>query len=183
MASVMKRVGLGVLLAVVAGPLLSDTVLRRTTLLVHDLEASIGFYSQLGLRPFYDASALATAERSVIGGNDLPLAGDPTDSRIVILIGPDEHTGMVGLLAYTDPELPPARRELVGLGRGDMVLMFYVDDVQMTYAALKAAGTRFHRQPYRYEVRDNAGQLRSSGWRMFAYDPDGRLIEIAQRDP
>ena len=160
----------------------ADTVLRRTTLLVDDLEQSIQFYSTLGLKPFYDAAARATDGRSVIGGDDLPLAGTPTDSRIVILIGPDDDTGMVGLLAYTQPQLKEARRELDGLGRGDVVLMFYVNDVQRAFAALKAAGTRFHREPYRYEVRNNEGQLRSAGWRMFAYDPDGRLIEIAQRD-
>ena len=182
----MKRSCLIILLSVFAGLVFTavhaDTVLRRTTLLVHDLDRSIDFYASLGLKPFYDAQSQATADETVIGGADLPLAGEPTASRIVILIGPDDDTGMIGLLAYTEPPLSEARRTLDGLGRGDVVLMFYVDDIQATFGALQGAGTRFHRRPYPYEVRNNQGELRSAGWRMFAYDPDGRLIEIAQRD-
>jgi catechol 2,3-dioxygenase-like lactoylglutathione lyase family enzyme len=160
----------------------ADSVLRRTTLVVSDISQSIEFYSGLGLRPFYDAQKSVETDGSILGGEDLPLAGEPGESRIVILIGPHEDTGMIGLLSYGSPKLPAVRNETEGLGTGDVILMFYVDDIHITRDALHAGGTRFHREPYRYEVRDNQGVIRSSGWRMFAWDPDGRMVEIAQRD-
>ena len=160
----------------------ADTTLRRTTLLVDDLHRSQAFYLALGLKPFYDAARTRAANGGVIGDADLPLAGKPNDSRIVILIGPDRNTGMVGLLAYGDPPLAKTRAPIVGLGRDDVVLMFNVDDIQATFRKLKDLGTRFHHTPYRYEVPGGDGQPVSAGWRMFAYDPDARLVEIAQPD-
>ena len=167
--------------AVASMPLNADTVLRRTTLLVNDLERSAQFYSKLGLKSYYDAEKSLKADGAIIGGEDLPLAGEPTESRIVILVGPEADSGMLGLLAYSAPPLSEDAAELDGLGRGDVVLMFNVDDIQAVHQALAAAGAQFHREPYPFEVRDNEGALRASGWRMFVYDPDGHLIEVAQK--
>jgi catechol 2,3-dioxygenase-like lactoylglutathione lyase family enzyme len=174
----------GLLLAVVlmVSPLSADTILKRTTLLVSDLERSISFYSALGLRPYYDAAKSIEADGAIIGGNDLPLAGEPGVSRIVILAGPDHDAGMLGLLAYQAPQLPASRRELSGLGRGDAILMFTVADIQQVHQAVVTLGARIHREPYPFEVRDNEGRLRASGWRMFVYDPEGRLVEVAQSE-
>ena len=180
--SLFRRIELTLLVLVVMSFADADTTLRRTTLLVNDLGRSEEFYLALGLKLFYDASRSRTDDSGVIGGADLPLAGNPSDSRIVILIGPDQDTGMVGLLAYDDPPLAQARASIEGLGRDDMVLMFNVDDIHGSYRKLKALGSRFHRPPYRYEVKEDDGRVRSTGWRMFVYDPDDRLVEIAQPD-
>ena len=158
----------------------ADTVLRRTTLVVHDLERSIEFYETLGLDRFYQSSRTVAEDSSVIGGADLPLSGSPGASEIVILIGPDADTGMIGLLSYTDPPLAPVRDNIDGIGRGDVILMFVVDDLHGVFEKLEKFGTRMHSAPYRYEVTDNDGQRVSSGWRMFVYDPDGHLIEVSE---
>jgi len=166
----------------VASLAMADTTLRRTTLLVSDLEASIRFYSALGMTPFYDASRNQRTDGSIIGENDLPLAGEPRKSRIYILTGADPDSGMIGLLSYSDPALESGVIGLDGVGEGEVILMFSVDDIQQTRQSFAALGVTMHREPYRYEVRNNDGKLQASGWRMFAYDPDDRLIEIAQRD-
>lgn len=178
----LSRVATLIVLAAISTVGFAETKLRRTTLLVNDIGRSIEFYHALGLRHFFESEKSQERDGGVIGGGDLPLAGAPSASRIVILIGPDDDTGMIGLLAYGDPSLASARAALEGVGQGDTILMFSVDDLQETYRKLREIGVRFHRKPYRYEVVDQSGRLRSTGWRMFAYDPDGRLIEIAQRD-
>jgi catechol 2,3-dioxygenase-like lactoylglutathione lyase family enzyme len=170
-----------VIAATVPAPLAADSVLRRTTLLVHDLEQSIAFYTALGLKPYYDARKSIGENGDIIGGKDLPLAAEPTDSRIVILVGPHSDSGMLGLLAYSGPKLPRARTDLEGIGEGDTILMFNVDDIHAVRDTLFAAGSKFYREPYPFEVRDDEGTLRAAGWRMFVYDPDGRLIEVAQQ--
>lgn len=170
------------LLVAVSPAVLADSKLRRTTLVVSDIERSIAFYSAFGLRHFFESERGLERDGGVIGGGDLPLAGAPSTSRIVILIGPDDDTGMIGLLAYGNPSLANARNTVDGVGRGDTILMFSVDDLQEAYGRLNDIGARFHRKPYRYEVLDSSGDVRSTGWRMFVYDPDGRLIEVAQRD-
>ena len=180
--SLIGRIGLLLLVLVLIPIADADTTLRRTTLLVDDLDRSEEFYLALGLKPFYDVSRSRSDGGGVIGGADLPLAGNPNNSRIVILIGPDQDTGMVGLLAYDDPPLAETRTSIKGLGRDDVVLMFNVDDIQRSHRKLKALGARLHRPPYRYEVKGDDGRVRSTGWRMFAYDPDARLVEIAQPD-
>lgn len=172
---------LTIALALIASAAPADTTLRRTTLLVADLDRSVAFYSALGLRPYYDARRSRKRDGNVIGQADLPLAGEPGSSRMVILIGPDTDTGMIGLLGYGKPALADARAPIEGQGVGDVILMLTVDDIQDSFQTLSALGTRFHREPYRYQVRDDSGTVKSSGWRMFAYDPDDRLIEIAQR--
>lgn len=55
--------------------------------------------------------------------------------------------------------------------RPDVNLIFRVRDVRQTHAALSAAGMQFLTAPQ---------QPAWGGWRCFAQDPDGYLIEIEQ---
>ncbi len=52
-------------------------------------------------------------------------------------------------------------------------LIFHVKDVRATYQALQAGGLKFLTPPY---------QPSWGGWRVFAQDPDGHLIEIEQAE-
>ncbi|MBM3512475.1 MAG: VOC family protein [Alphaproteobacteria bacterium] len=152
---------------------------RRTTLVVENLDKSIDFYQRLGLTKWYDKATTRGGPEGVIGADDLPLTEDPRDGRIVIMKGNDERVGMIGLLGYDHPPLASARSNLMGIGSGDMIIMIEVGDLQGAYTRLQQIGTRFHRTPYKYKVLNPDGSS-NTGTRMFAYDPDGHLIEVAQ---
>ena len=160
---------------------LQATAVRRTTLLVDNLEKSMDFYQRLGLTKWYDAASDSNSPDGVIGAADLPLTEDPKVGRIVIMKGNDERIGMIGLLSYDKPKLASARGNLMGIGTGDAIIMMEVADIQATYSRLQQIDVRFHRTPYKFTVNRPDGTT-SAGQRMFVYDPDGRLIEIAQPD-
>lgn len=154
---------------------------RRTTLVVENLERSIDFYQRIGLTKWYDKATTRDGPEGVIGAEDLPLTEDPREGRIVIMKGNHDRVGMIGLLGYDHPPLASAKSNLMGIGTGDMIFMIEVGDIQGAYSRLQQIGTRFHRTPYKYRVLNPDGST-NSGTRMFAYDPDGRLVEIAQPD-
>jgi len=158
----------------------AEMVLRRTTLLVFDIEASIRFYSAAGYNLTYDTSRSSDDPRGILGGEVLPFSEKPGASRIVILQGPNPDSGMIGLLAFDDPKLPALPRGSGGLRRGGVILMMTVTDITATHAALADLDVRFHKQPHTYTVEDTQGNLVAIGVRMFVYDPDGHLVEITQ---
>ncbi len=154
---------------------------RRTTLVVENLEKSMDFYQRLGMTKWYDKPTTRDQPEGVVGAEDLPLTEDPREGRIVIMRGNNDRIGMIGLLGYDHPPLASARSNLMGIGTGDMIFMIEVGDIQGVYTRLQQAGTRFHRTPYKYKVVNPDNSVHT-GTRMFAYDPDGHLIEIAQPD-
>ena len=163
-----------------------ETAVRRTTLLVEDIDRSIDFYQRLGLRPWFERSSLDTDEGGVIGATQLPLTADPKIGRIVIMKGSDDRIGMIGLLGYERPPLANARGNLVGLGVGDVIIMVETDDINFVYNRLQETGARFYSPPERFEIANPDGSIRDTGYRMFVYDPDGHLIEVSEpseRDP
>ena len=157
------------------------TAVRRTTLLVDNIEKSIDFYQRLGLTKWYDKASDSNSPDGVIGAADLPLTDDPKVGRIVIMKGNDERIGMVGLLSYDKPKLASARGNLMGIGTGDAIIMMEVPDILAAYSRLQQINVRFHRPPYKFTVNRPDGTT-DTGQRMFVYDPDGRLIEVAQPD-
>lgn len=150
-------------------------VVRRTTLVVHDVEASVRFYRDvLGFRVWLD-------NRGSVNRNSLPvdlLEGSP--SRFVIMRGQHPWVGMIGLLQYgAARSAPPPRKFVVP---GDAVLMIETTDLADIHTRMRQAGTRILRAPETSEVTGAGGER----WRatfLFAYDPDGHLLEINQREP
>jgi len=154
---------------------------RATTLVVENLERSMDFYQRLGMTKAYDKATTREESDGVIGAADFPLTEDPRRGRLVIMKGNDERIGMIGLLSYDNPPLASARSNVMGIGTGDVIVMFEVPDIQGAYTRLQQAGVRFHRTPHKYKSNAYDGTP-TSGQRMLAYDPDGHLIEIAQPD-
>jgi hypothetical protein len=114
---------------------------------------------------------------SVFGASELPLTADSTHSRIVVLNGADEQA--LALLWYDHPSLPSARGNLLGMGTGDVIVGIVVPDIEGAYSRLNQIGTRFPLPPGRFTAADGTVQ---SGRHLFAYDPDGRMIEVIQLD-
>ncbi len=165
-----------------AGPM-PDTgpSVLSTTLLVEDLARAVDFYQRLGLTKAMDKTSTAEDQGGVVGASDLPLTADPTVGRLITMRGSSGRVGSIGLLAYDKPKLASARGNLAGLGTGDVLIALEVTDIGDVYKRLGQIGTRFHRTPARFNTMDADGTA-ITGQRMFAFDPDGHLIEITQRD-
>ncbi len=142
----------------------------RITLIVSDIDRSVAFYERLGLAKLSDESRNTAAE--VHGLNDLPLTADPARSRVVVMKGEGQGSE-IALLWYDRPPLASARGNLMGLGTGDVIIGVIVPDLQAAHAALDRIGARIEKGP-------NGFMAAPMGVRLYAYDPDGHLVELSQ---
>jgi len=146
--------------------------LRRTTLVVRDMEASLKFYRDaLGLKVTYDnvirtprsAKDDASAERSL---------------HLVFLRANDDYVGQIGLMQYTKPVRTPRPAKTGDLSPGDIVLVFNTQGLQAKFDKAKALGVRVDEAPHptSYPSYDGKGVINV----MFSafYDPDGYYIEL-----
>ena len=150
------------------------TDVRRATIIVRDMEASLALYRDVvGMAVNYDT----VVETS---GVALP-AGEPgAKARLVLLNANDPWVGWVGLMQWIDPPLeaePYPRR----MGPGGVVLIMNTDDVDARCEAAKSVpGVTFTAEPRLqvYPGRDRGPDIRVRGCNFF--DPDGILIEMNQ---
>jgi catechol 2,3-dioxygenase-like lactoylglutathione lyase family enzyme len=107
MASMIRSIGVITLLLLCTIPdvIGAEAMLRRTTLLVQDVEQSKAFYQALGFREWLDWSEDQDPE-ALTG---LPLNSNPSHARMIIMAGEDPYIGMIGLLEYSGPPLKPSR--------------------------------------------------------------------------
>lgn len=151
------------------------TDVRRVTLIVRDIEASLRLYRDVvGLKVNYDA----IVETS---GVALPAGKPGAKARLVLLNGNDAWVGWIGLMQWIDPPLadpgPYPRR----MGPGGHVIVMNTDDVEgRCAAAAKLPGVTMTAAPHmqQYPGRAGAPPIRVKGCNFF--DPDGTLIEMNQ---
>ncbi len=150
------------------------TDIRRTTIIVRDMEQSLKLYRDVvGMEVNYDT----IVETS---GVALP-AGEPgAKARLVLLNANDGWVGWIGLMEWLDPAIPaddyPKR-----MGPGDVVIIMNTDDVDgRCAAAAKLPGVTMTAPPRLqvYPGRDGGPDIRVRGCNFF--DPDGILIEMNQ---
>lgn len=146
-------------------------VVPRITLLVSDIEKSVLFYERLGLLKISDEKRSGIA--TVYGAGELPLTADSSLSRLVVMKG-DGQTAEIALLWYDRPPLASARGNVIGLGTGDVILSVFVPDIEAAYDALDRVGARIERPPGQLGLGGSAAQ------RLYAYDPDGHMVEVVQ---
>jgi len=173
--SLLKTMTLAGLL-VSAGPATAfESVVKRTTLLVSDIEKSIAFYEGIGFSIWLDRGG----ERDPDGGGDLPLNGKPGYSRIVILEGQHPDWAMIGLLQYDNPPLPWTRdKDDQTIGTSDAVLVIVTDDMDQVHKNLLALDATILSGPRAYT--SNSVNGKKFGQIMFFQDPDGRVIEMTE---
>ena len=150
-----------------------QTILRRTTIVVRDIDKSITFYRDaVGLRVGWD--------RQSVLGDAIPLAPG-AKGRFATVMGEDEMIGMIGLLQVVDPPLPAplvAKTDILSVDA--TIFVIGTADCDGVYERLNALGARIYKAPYDQELtgRDGAPiKMRS----MAAWDPDGHFLEINQR--
>jgi catechol 2,3-dioxygenase-like lactoylglutathione lyase family enzyme len=148
------------------------TVLRRATLIVHDLDASIAFYQMLGFTRWYEGKP------GTISGSGLPVdgtnVGDPT--RLVIMKGKHPYIGMIGLLQYGPKrQLPESGR----LQPGDAIMMVETEGIAAISELVKERGYRVHKPMEKLHIESV-----DSEWDavfLMVFDPDGNLVELTER--
>lgn len=148
---------------------------RRSTLLVSDIEKSIGFYEALGFAVQYDKGGPRDPDRPMA----LPLNVKPAASRLVIMRGRDPWLAMIGLLAYEQPK-PTLNRVLPDkIGAGDVILMIEVPDATAACGRVEKLGAPILQQPQSFETALGDGRP-LKGVNCFAVDPDGHVVELSQ---
>ena len=150
------------------------TDVRRTTIIVRDMERSLAFWRDvLGLKVNYDTGV-------TLSGVALPVGQPGTKARLVLLNANDAFIGWIGLMELVDPPLeePPYPRRL---GVGSAVIVVNTGDVEARCAAAAAApGVTVTGEPrlQTYPSRDNGDPIRVMGCNVL--DPDGIAVEINQ---
>ena len=146
---------------------------RRTTLLVRDIDQSLALYRDaLGLTVIYD--------QELGGGVDEDGNPRPPTSRLALLRANDTFVGVIGLFhRYTDPEAPPTenRRPVAG----DVIIVINATDLDQRFEKVRnSPGVTVHTEPELrvYPTPDGKGEIPV----MFSaiFDPDGFFIEVNQ---
>lgn len=154
------------------------TDIRRTTIIVTDIDASLKLYRDaLGLKVNYDAPMSVSGPAFTQGGKPRPI-------RLVLLNGNDPWIGWIGLLQYTDNPKKPKPKMPKYLGPGSHVIVTGVKDAKAACeAALKVPGVRMT-APLKvatYPGRNGGAPISVLGCQFF--DADGAYLELNQPMP
>jgi catechol 2,3-dioxygenase-like lactoylglutathione lyase family enzyme len=149
--------------------------LRRTTLIVRDIDRSLAFYRDaLGMQVIYD-NAIRTP-RDAASDEEADRA-----SRLVFLRANDDFVGIIGLLQYTKPVRPAHNQGDEPFSTGSSVLLFNAQDLESAFARARAVnGVRVLYEPRetKYPSYDGTGTIRVKV--SVLTDPDGFVIELNQ---
>lgn len=174
--TVFARITLAWLLLTAATAVAAEgPLLRRATLFVADAAKSQAFYAAIGFRTWLDWSG----DQDPQNPSALPLKDPSVRSRIVIVAGQDDYSGMIGLLEMRDPALSSNRKVADRLGIHDVMLVIESDrDLDAFTARVSELGGSILRPPTAYQSNGPAG--RKTGKSMLVRDPDGYVVEITR---
>jgi catechol 2,3-dioxygenase-like lactoylglutathione lyase family enzyme len=152
------------------------TDFRRVTMMVNEIEPALALYRDiLGMEVYYDNEIVVT-------GQGLPAGAPDAKTRLVILKCNDPYIGMLGILQYVDPPLPPPEPRPVPnrVRAGEVVFVMHHENVRRVYEQLKGvAGLQLHAAPHVSEYpRPGGGVFRVEGISFF--DPNGYFVELNQ---
>ncbi len=151
------------------------TDIRRATIIVRDIEASLKLYRNvMGLKVNYDTVVTTS-------GVALPAGKPGAKARLVLLNGNDPYIGWIGLMQWIAPALPDPGPYPRRMGPGGVVIVTNTDDVPgKCAAAARLPGVTMTSPPREqvYPGRGGAAPIRVIGCNFF--DPDGILIEMNQ---
>lgn len=145
--------------------------LRRTTLVVRDIERSLPLYRDgLGLKVIYD---------QLIGGGPQPDGRTlPPTVRLVLLRANDDFIGVLGLMQRLNLEQAPPPPEFRRAGPGGLILVFNIQDLEQRFERIEATPyVTVAEKPRRIDYPAAGGGsipvLFSAVW-----DADGNFIEL-----
>lgn len=141
--------------------------LRRTTLLVRDMDASLAFYEgALGLEKYYD---------QIITSRD-----GTSESHLVLLRANDPNIGVLGLWELEDADQAPAPVTASDLTAGEIVLLFNTSELDTVFPAAAASeGVTVLSEPTYREYPGDGVTYRVMV--SMLRDPDGHIVELNNR--
>ena len=149
--------------------------LRRTTLIVRDIDRSLPFYRDaLGMEVIYDN--YIRTPRDAASNEEAERA-----SRLVFLRANDDFVGIIGLLQYLKPVRPAHSQGDEPFSTGSIVLLFNSTDLDAAFAAAREVnGVRVLAEPRRVEYPSYDGTGVIPVMVSVLIDPDGFVIELNQ---
>lgn len=149
--------------------------LRRTTLVVRDIDESLALYRDaLGMQVIYD-NAIRTP-RDAKTDEEATRA-----SRLVFLRANDDFVGILGLLQYKKPLRPAPNQGAEPFTTGSIVLLFNSQNLPETFEkARNTIGVRVLSAPSRVEYPSYDGKSTIPVMVSALTDPDGFVIELNQ---
>ncbi len=153
---------------------MATTTVKRTTLIVRDIEASSKWYEEiLDMSLYYDDTITLSGQGLAAGKK-----GDVTHLKIYKCSDP--IIGMIGLLQWLDPELPAPEEIPTEVNYGNPTFVVDTDNVDEVYKKALALGTHIHSEPHEWSVRGADGNM-INFITLSVFDPDGYFYEINQR--
>jgi len=149
--------------------------LRRTTLVVKDVDASLKIYRDaLGLVSTYDHIIRTPPSATTDAAAD-------KSRRLVLLRANDDYVGVIGLLQYYKPAVSPRPAKDDTLSPGDMVMVFNTKDLKAVFEKVKLApGVRIGDAPHPVAYPSYDGKSLIHVMFSSFYDPDGNYVELNQ---
>lgn len=147
--------------------------LRRTTLIVQDIERSLAFYRDaLGMSVAYD-QRISSPGLTMRAGAD-----GKNRSRLVLLEANDSFIGMLGLWQFLDQtEQDLAEPDPADFTPGDIVLLFNTTELEETFPKAAASpGVRVVSEPVKRAYPSPAGEIVVMV--SMLVDPDGHTVEL-----
>lgn len=152
------------------------TSLLRSALIVTDVERSRRFYELFGFRAEAGFDNPRDPARS-----PFPLASPSTRTRLVILSSASGVGGRLGLVEFSGPTPPDARRDASKTAIGDVVLVLDVANAEAVHRTLQTAQAAIVGPPQIYVSRQRAPDGAPMQGKVFhVRDPDGYLIEVLE---
>lgn len=145
--------------------------LRRTTLIVRDIDRSLALYRDaLGMQVAYD-QALSSPRLQRDGGDGV------NRSRLVLLRANNGFIGMLGLWQFLDgPEAPPPDQS-PAFAPGEIVLLFNASDLEARFPAVAATpGVTLISPPTPRTYPSDDGDIHVMV--SMLTDPDGHIVEL-----
>jgi catechol 2,3-dioxygenase-like lactoylglutathione lyase family enzyme len=149
--------------------------LRRTTLVVKDLEASLALYRDaIGMKVVYDNMVRSPREAT---------NNEEADSAIhlVFLQANDTFVGILGLMQYEKPIKPAPASMPEPFNPGSIVLLFNTNDLEAGFARVSTVPGVTVLNPPRdtyYPSYDGKGRIPARV--SILVDPDGHVVEYNQ---
>lgn len=145
--------------------------IRRTTLVVRDIEKSLPLYRDaLGLKVVYD--------QKIGGGTEKDGKVTPPTIRLVLLRANDLFIGALGLMQRLNQPMAPPVTEFKRPNAGGMIMVINAKDLEERWPKIKATPhIKVDTEPYRIEY---PGPNNTTIPVLFSsvYDADGNFIEI-----
>lgn len=149
-------------------------IVRRTTLLVRDVEKAAQWYEEvLGMRRWMDVPFTLSGTQLAAGKK-----GDKT--RLVIMQAEHDTIGMIGLLEFVDPVRGDIPTELPSvIAFGTPIFVVAAQDTAASVERARKVGSRIHAEPREWSVTGADGKQRDMLGASF-WDLDGYFFEVNQ---